>query len=144
MLSPMNRRLQGANYILITALKPCYTSPQKGVRIGPSTVDVRKRFDNEPSVWKRSPKEHGRQPCRKGTEFTARRDRLPVEPDARIAFVLVRVRRRLSRVNPFGPNCLCFAVLNNERRILDLYPIDLTSLFSFSEWGRCGNTRLVF
>jgi hypothetical protein len=33
-------------------LKLCYTSPQKGVRIGPLTVDVRKRFDNEPSVWK--------------------------------------------------------------------------------------------
>ena len=67
---------------------------------------------------------------RKGTELTARHDRLPVEPDARIAFVLVRARRRLSRVI-LSVRAAFVSQLSDHRVILDFYPIDLTS-YSFS------------
>ena len=45
--------------------------------------------------------------------------------------------------NPVGPNCLCFAVLTKQSStgILSYSSKFFRALF---EWGRCGNTRLVF
>ena len=79
----------------------------------------------------------------KGTEFTARRDRLPVEPDARIAFVLVRARRRLSRVILFARTAFVWQFKEVCRVILDFYPIDLTS-FRSPNGGDAEKLAVVF
>lgn len=97
------------NVGLRSLLKPCYTSPEKGVRIGPSTVDVRKRFDNEfIRLEAIRPRSMAASHDERGRSLPPVRNRLPVEPDARKR--ACPCSKEAFQSNPVRTNCLCSAV----------------------------------